>query len=452
MEPKHLVLVSDRGPVRFEDRMGELVPTRRNSSVTGLLDGIARSTHAEVTWLAPSTADADRRASRTGLMRDLSDTLGYRYDAVPVSERDYQRYYDDTGVSLIWTAWHGIEDEVPVRRHPLDGYRAVNRALADRVIETASAEATVAIQDYQFLLAPAMIRRHRDDLRIIHFTHTPFPDAKSLDALPQNVVRELVEGMLGADLLGFQRPLWATRFLDCCARLRLPVDRRRVRCYPVTVDHAALGARARAPRVLRWAGRTRTEDRRRVLARVDRLDPAKNALRGFQAYALMLRRRPELAREVRFVACLIPSRERLPDYHRYAHRTRQLIDEINAAHPGAVTVHHGDDQDRAFGVLTVQDVLLVNALADGMNLVAQEGALLGEGAVVLSSGTGAADLLPGAVPLGDPRSVEATADALTQALALPEDVRRERVYRMRAALRARPGWFASQWEDLCAIQ
>lgn len=458
MSPKHLVLVSDRGPIQFEERANELVASRRLGSLTAMLDGIAPSAQAEITWFAPSFAQADKHATERGLMDGTSDALGYQYHAVEVSERNYYQYYDDTGVHLIWTVWHHIEDDLPIRLLPLAGYRKVNQALADQVAEKAPVGATVAVQDYQLMGAPAMIRYQRDDLRIVHFTHTPFPTPQSLEALPSSVVRELLEGMLGADLLGFQRPLWARRFLDSCARLDIPVDHDQgrvlhqgrhvwVRCYPVTIDTAALEARARSPEVSRWADQTRGEDPRRVIARVDRLDPAKNVVRGFEAYAALLRHWPGLAREVRFVACLIPSRTRLADYRRYADRAWGLINEINAAHPDAITVHYGDDQDRALGVLSVHDVLLVNSVTDGMNLVAQEGVVLNpQGATVLSTGTGSADLLDGAVPLSEPKSVRATAAALDEALALSIDDRRWRAKQMRAGL-GTTDWLGHQLAD-----
>lgn len=470
--PEHVVLVSDRGPVQFANRSGELVAARRSGSVTALLDGIARSAPQKVTWVAPSTAGADAQAMRLGLFGALAAGIGYRCDAVAVTQEEYDRYYDDAGVSIVWSVWHGIEDDVPIRYDPEDplaslaGYRLVNQALADRAAAVAAEGATVSVHDYQLMLAPAMLRSRRRDLGIAHFSHTPFPSRTSLCRLPAPIVWSLVVGMLGADLLGFQRPLWARRFLDCCQRLGIQVDHEHgwvryrgrltwVRCYPVTVDGAALITRARSRDVLCWARRTRAEDPRRVIARVDRLDPAKNALRGFEAYARLLRCRPELAGEVRFVACLVPSRERLPDYRRYAERALRVVHDVNGRHPGAITVHHGEDRDRALGVMRVHDVLLVNAVADGMNLVAQEGPLVNDndGATVLSSGAGSADLLRGAVALDRPRSVEATAAALDTALALPSQQRRDRARRMRAAVsRSSPAdWFGHQLADVKAV-
>ncbi|MGB3438281.1 MAG: trehalose-6-phosphate synthase [Actinophytocola sp.] len=459
----HVVLVSDRGPVRFAGQIEDPVPEFCSGSVTALLHRVAGAAGYPVAWLAPSTSATDGHAMRRGLFGDLAGQLGYSPQVVLIDKQEYDRYYLDTGVEIIWSAWHGIEDDVPVRTAadrwlaPLASYKHVNQRMAERVAQQAAPAAVVAVQDYQLMLAPAMIRALRPDVRLVHFSHTPFPDAGSLAGVPAPLLRSLVHGMLGADLLGFQRAQWADRFLRCCRRLGLDVDQERgwvrhdgrriwVRCYPVSVDIPSLTDRARTPEVGRWAARTTADDRAMRIVRVDRLDPAKNALRGFEAYSSLLRRHPALAREARFVACLVPSRERLPSYQRYAARVRRMVDDINDRYPGAVMVHHGENQDRALGVLRGYDVLLVNSVTDGMNLVAQEGPVINtkDGAVVLSAGAGAADLLTGAVLLEQPRDVAATTDALAAALALSPAERRNRAGRMRAAI---VGMDAANWLD-----
>lgn len=470
--PKHVVLLSDRGPVRFVSQSGRLVPKQQSSSVTALLHGVAAAMASPVTWVTPSTSAADVQAMRLGLFRELATHRGYSLDAVSVREQEYERYYYDAGVRIIWSAWHGIEDDVPVRyddQNPLASlasYARVNQQLSSRIAQLAAEGAIIAVQDYQFLLAPAIIRSLRSDIRIVHFSHTPFPDSASVARLPSVIVRTLVTGMLGADLLGFHCARWAHRFLQCCRRLGLEVEedlgRVRyddrwvwVRCYPVSVDVASLSARSRAPEAYRWADRTRATDRRRRIVRADRLDPAKNALRGFEAYALLLRRHPALARDLRFVACLVPSRERLSEYQRYAEDVWHVVDEVNRRHPGSITVHYGNDQDRALGVMCGYDVLLVNPVADGMNLVAQEGPVVNteDGVVVLSQETGSADLLSGAVILDRPRDVAATADALDLALSLSPAERRDRANRMRAAIgQLNPiEWLDQQLADVLAV-
>jgi trehalose 6-phosphate synthase len=470
--PAHVVLLSDRGPVRFTGNSHDLVPQPQSGSVTALLHRIASAAKYPVTWLSPSTSAADGHAMRRGLFHDLASRFGYSPQVVLIDEQEYERYYYDAGVNIIWSAWHGIEDELPVHvdtERPLASlasYTSVNRQMAVRLAEIAAPDAVVAVQDYQFMLAPAMIRALRPDVRIVHFSHTPFPSLTSFVRLPIAISTTLVQGMLGADLLGFQRVRWAYRFLTCCRRLGLEVDQERgyvrhrgrrtwVRCYPVSVDVDSLTMRSKAPEVRRWAANTVASDRALHIARVDRLDPAKNALRGFEAYSLLLRRRPTLARNVRFVACLIPSRERVPEYQHYAARVRRVIDDVNRHHPGSITVHYGNNQERALGVLRGYDLLLVNPVTDGMNMVAQEGPVVNtkDGAVVLSRGAGSADVLSGAVILDGPRDVVATANAMEAALSLTPAERRDRAGRMRAAIsRINAGeWLDHQLDDVLAV-
>lgn len=469
---EHVVLLSDRGPVRFTSCSSQLVPERQSSSVTALLHGVAGVIASAVTWVAPSTSAADAQAMRLGLFHDLAPGLGYLPDAVFVHEQEYERYYYDAGVRIIWSAWHGIEDEIPARcdsKNPLASlvsYARINRQLSSRIAQVAAEGAIVLVQDYQFMLAPKIIRGLRPDIRIVQFSHTPFPDAASVARLPSAIVRTLVTGMLGADLLGFQCARWSHRFLQCCRWLGLDVDQdhgqvrydgRRiwVRCYPVPVDVPSLTVRSKTAEANRWADSTRAEDRRRRIVRVDRLDPAKNALRGFEAYSLLLRRYPALARDLRFVACLVPSRERLPEYQRYASDVWQVIDDVNRRYPGSISVHYGNDQDRALGVMRSYDVLLVNPVADGMNLVALEGPIVNtnDGVVVLSLGAGAADLLSGAVILDRPKDVEATADALEVALSFSTAERRDRANRMRTAISqlSPTEWLDQQLADVLAV-
>jgi len=469
-----LVLVSDRGPVQFIRNGSRLTPKRRSSSVTGLLDQVAVRAGGRARWISPSAHAEDVEAERAGLVDGPVDDLGYRIDLVGVSRARYDAYYYDAGVEVIWRAWHGIEDEIPARAESwslaaLAEYATVNRALATRAAHHAAPKAVVAVQDYQLMAAPAMLRALRPDTRIMHFSHTPFPGTASLSRIPETVARFLVEGMLGADLLGFQRALWSERFMDACRQfgfttdeqsgwVRNPDGRRTwVRRYPVPVDVSALHDRVRQGRsgVGAAAEQARTGDRRSQILRVDRLDPAKNALRGFEAYSRLLDRRPELASEVHFVACLVPSREQVPAYRRYAERVWNLVDEVNRRHQGAITVYYGDDQSRALRLMRDYDVLLVNPITDGMNLVAQEGPVVNDrnGVVVLSDGAGCGDLLrAGALILDDPRDVHATEAMLERALHMPAAERSRRADVMRTVIgRSSPDrWMEQQLEAVTA--
>jgi len=467
---EQLVLASDRGPVQFTE---SLTLVRRPGSVTSLLDRLARAKGRQTTWIAPSTAEGDRRAVPAGLVDQIPDTLGYDFRPVPVDKQQYDGYYDDIGIRLLWPVWHGITDEMPPMYpavRPLDWmapYSSINWTIADKIASAAAPNAIAAVQDYQLMLVPQMLHVRRPDMRIIHFTHTPFPTSEALFSLPLPIVKALVEGMLGADLLGFQRHLWASRFLECCARLGATVDHRDgrirhhghqtwVRCYPTPLDVVDLRSRSSTPGAQRWAARIRGDNRRQIIVRVDRLDPAKNALRGFLAYERLLDSDPELATRVRFVACLMPSRERIGDYRRYADSVWSTVNRISTRYPGSITVFHGDDHERALGALSSYDVLLVNAVADGLNIVALEGPTANhrDGAVVLSTGAGASDVLKHVISLTDPYDVDATADALRKAISLPLSRRQEMATGLRDDIAdlGRCDWMDQQIADVAAAR
>jgi trehalose 6-phosphate synthase len=468
-----VVLASDRGPITFAVVDGHLQMESRQSSVTAILQQAATRVAQSVTWLAASCARGDRLAMATGRYRSIPN-IGYRFEPVLIGRSEYQSYYNDAGVRMLWIAHHGLWDELAPSRIPppslvsfIGPYQAVNQRVAGRIAEVSHPTSLVLIQDYQLATAPRFLRRLHRQQPIALFTHTPFGDVDSLRRLPRPVLAALVDGMLGADLLGFQRRLWADRFLQCCEMMGAAVDaemglvtygnrRSWVRCYPVPIDASTVLGASRSPETAGWLDALRRDTRGLRIVRVDRLDPAKNTLRGFDAFERLLETVPELVGEVHLLACLVPSRSEVPEYRWYGEQVWETIGHIQERYPDHLSVHFGNDMHRALAALRTYDVLLVNPLADGMNLVAQEGALVNteNGVVVLSRGAGCSDRLPGAVLIEDARDVEATSRALSAALRLPERERHERASSMRQSVVARApvDWLTAQLADLDAVQ
>jgi trehalose 6-phosphate synthase len=344
----------------------------------------------------------------------------------------------------------------------------VNRSFAE-AFDASDGEPAFLVQDYHLSLVPRMLRERRPDALVAHFTHTPFAGPMYLRVLPPSMRVGLLKGMLGADVLGFHHQRWADAFLLCCRELdRAKVDLRRraveldgrrseVRVHPISIDVPALRERARQPDVAgrrralrRWRGDTR------LLLRVDRLDPAKNVLRGFLAYEELLVRHPQWRERVRFLALLNPSRQTIPEYRAYAEDCERTVERINAAHgtPGWTPIELAveDDHARSIAGYLEYDVLLVNPLADGMNLVAMEGPALNRrrGVLVLSRQAGAFGRL-GRSALGvHPFDVGETAEALHEALSMPEQERARRATALRRTVgRLDPaGWAQDQVRDL----
>ena len=454
-----MVLASDRGPIAFSSRKGRLVPERRRGGLVSTLECAASGVAGTVAWVATTTAAWDGRAAADAYAGAFPGTR-VALDCVRIEPDEYEAYYDDAGVRLLWYAHHDLWDELG--RPPaadagaMGAYERVNRRLAERADAMCGAGSLVLFQDYQLAAAPAVLRALAPRRPIAHVTYTPFGPPAAFAHLPGQVLRAVVEGMLGADLAGFLHRPWADCFLACCESLGLQVDSERglvrhagrrtwVRSYPLGTDLERADGLTPAPRA-----------RVRFVMRADRLDPAKNVIRGFQAFELLLERRPDLRGRVVFASFPVPSRERVPEYRSYQQRLEAEVERINARFPGAIEIHAGRSRQEALAALRGYDVLLVNSLRDGMNLVAQEGPMVNtaDGCVVLSAATGSAGLLgQDAVLISDPRDVGHTADQLERALDMPRPERRRRAVRMRAAIRAhRPErWLAGQIADLRAV-
>jgi trehalose 6-phosphate synthase len=273
--------------------------------------------------------------------------------------------------------------------------------------------------------------------------------------------------MLGADLLGFHVAQWVNGFLDCAERIGAEVDRGDgsvkhdgrqiwVREYPIPVDAAGLRERAAGDLARGWSSKFRSRTDGPLIVRADRTEPSKNIVRGFEAFGVLLDKRRDLAEKAHFVACIYPSRQSMPEYRDYAGRIKQAASKVNERHPGAIDLFLEDDYDRTLGALRVYDVLLVNPLMDGMNLVSKEGPVVNErdGVLVLSTGAGSFEELGDqSVRIDDPFDIDATARAIEAAIDMPDAERERRAEELsrRAGASKPEHWIEAQIADLEAI-
>lgn len=466
-----VAFASDRGPFTFVRDGDQLRPESRPGSLVDVLYTGAEVVDGRVAWISTTTSDLDVEAQRSGHFERLWDSAPLAADPVFIEPATYRDYYEEAGVRMLWFAHHNLWGDLPdgpgADPATFGAYQAVNDKLARRVARWCGPDTLVVLHDYQLGTAPLALRRLVPQAPIAHFHHTPFASPDSLEHLPKDVAPRLLLGLLAADLLGFQRRAWADDFLACCSLVGAEVDWADglvchgghvtwVRCYPTPIDAATVRERSSTENALDWADRVRQPEDVSQIVRVDRLDPAKNVLRGFQAFELLLERRADLRTRVSFTAFMVPSREGVAEYRSYAERTWQQVDRINARFPGTVRVHYGNDIERALGAMRSYDVLLVNSLRDGMNLVALEGPAVNkrDGCVVLSGEAGAADVLcEGALLLEDPTDIVRTSEVLEQALSLPLAERRRRAQQLRlAAMSRRPAdWVSDQLVDLRTI-
>jgi trehalose 6-phosphate synthase len=449
------IVVSNRGPLTFRAGPdGTLTPAPAGGGLASTLHRLLAG--SGTTWASVTMGAADREAVTQGRMHE--DGL----DLVPVvvDDNTYRMAYDVVANTTLWYCHHHMWD-LPHRprfdrswRTAWDGYRVYNAAMADAVAARADEGAAVFVQDYHFSLLGRMLAERRPDLRTVHFLHTPFADASMFGVLPDDVAAELLDGMAGYGACGFHCHAWEAEFVGCYAAAgRHDVPPTFV--APLGPDAGVLeGEAASAAGVASLAAlRSAVGDGRRLIVRSDRMEPSKNIVRGMFAFEELLVAHPEWRGEVVHVALAYPSRTGLAEYLAYAADVTQTAERINRAWGTAwwtpVVLFVEDDRDRSLAALSAYDVLLVNPVRDGLNLVAKEGPLLNgvDGSLVLSRAAGAWEELSGAGALGvNPFDVVATAEALHMALSMPAGERAARAAGLRASVLGRTSadWWADQ--------
>lgn len=480
MASSQVLVAANRGPLSyFLDAEGTLSSRRGGGGlVSGLSAALARQ--PEALWICAALSDADREAVRRGVSEP-----GVRM--LDIDPTTYDDAYNGIANSVLWFTHHHLYD---VPREPVfdaefrrrwASYTAYNQAFARALAQEAAEGARVLVQDYHLALVPGALRELRPDLRIAHFTHTPWASQEFLRMLPDDVRRQLLWGMLGADVVGFHTWAWAHTFMGgthlddergtaapafpagaAPGEGRYvemspsgPVRHRRtdVAVYPLGVDADELRALAHRPEVDQKLAELRAQvGDRRTIVRVDRTELSKNILRGLLAYRELLTVHPEWRGRVVHLASAYPSRQDLKVYRDYTAAVSELAAEINAEfgtrdwQPVLVAVQ--DDFARSLAAYRMADVALVNPVRDGMNLVAKEIPVVSEAgcAVVLSTGAGAYEEFREDALTVNPYDVSETAQALHAALSMPADERAERTKRLAAAATALPpaAWFEAQ--------
>lgn len=465
-------MASNRGPVSFVLSEDGSLSMRRGGG--GLVSGLSEVVRGldDVLWVCAALSDGDRGAVRPApggrLDRAGHDTGALRMLDIP--QATFQRAYNAVANSTLWFVHHLLYD-TPNRpqfdarfRREWESYRAYNEAFATALAGEASHGARAMVQDYHLALVPAMLRSERPDVRIAHFSHTPWAPPEYFGLLPDDVATELLEGVLGADHAGFLTARWAGAFMDCCETvLGARVDRAgrvivhggrttRVGVHSLGVDGGALWARAREPDVeSHMAALRETVGDRRLIVRIDRTELSKNIVRGLTAYREFLAAHPEWHGRVVHLAFAYPSRHDLPEYREYTAAVQrcalEIEDEYATEDWNPLILNVQDDYARSLAAYRLADVMLVNPIRDGMNLVAKEGPVLSpRSALVLSREAGAAAELGEHALLVNPYDVSATARALHEGLVMPEEERARRGAELAAAATALPPhrWFADQ--------
>jgi len=485
----HRILVaSNRGPVSFSRGDDGLLSVGRGGG--GVVSGLSSvAGNEDLLWVCAALSDGDRAAARQapgGLLGLDGDPAGSSVRMLDIPAATFHRAYNTVANSVLWFVHHMLYD---TPNHPQFGhafrrdweaYREYNMAFARALAASDGAgddggdpgRVSAVIQDYHLTLAPRMLAELSPGIKIAHFSHTPWAPVDYFRLLPDSVAAEVLDGILGADHAGFLCQRWADAFVDCCEHvIGARVDRERAQVtyrghvtgigvHPLGVDAAELLSRGAEPDVqVRLAALREQIGDRKLIVRVDRTELSKNIVRGLAAFRELLLAHPQWRGKVMMLALAYPSRHDLPEYREYAASVQRLAtaidDEFGTPDWTPILLRSNDDYPRSLAGYRLADVLLVNPIRDGMNLVAKEGPILAEHgcALVLSREAGAADELGEHALLVNPFDISDTAAALHEALIMPDDERIRRCRLLAAAAGAVPpsDWLASQLAALQAV-
>ena len=458
-----VIIVSNRLPTTVRlDRGGLQLDPSSGGLATGLRHLQAGSPRPWIGWSGLGVR------LPPGMQRDVDTRLAQTSArGVPLSEAEVASYYHRFANGLLWPVLHGRPADEPFEPGDWQTYRAVNARFAETVLDELTSDDLVWIHDYHLLLLPRMLRRRRPDVRVGFFLHTPFPDLAAWASIPES--EALLDGMLGADVVGFQTRAHVEHFAEA-VRVQLgrrvelasgtgiaPDGERSVSLYfsPMSVDFGKLSSLAADHETARRAAALRRTGGP-LFVGVDRLDPTKGIPERLEAFGRLLELRPELHGRARLIQLAVPSREEVPSYRRLRERVEALVRSLNArfASPSwtPVAYTYGTLRESELVALyRAADVMLVTSLNDGMNLVAKEFVAARtdeQGVLVLSRRAGAADDLTAAL-LVDPTAPDDLSEAYTRALDMSVAERRVRMRRLRATV---AGHDVNHWARHCLSQ
>ncbi len=458
---KKLIICANRAPFQFEkDQDEEYIFERGSGGLVTALLGLTQNIDA--TWIACAQSSADRELTsvHVPLDPDIPEHTIHIKFLSPTAEA-YEGYYNVIANPLLWFLQHSMWN---VPTSPIinratwnawdDGYVAVNKLFARAIIEATReypGTKLVMLQDYHLYLTARHVRDAippRSRPTLLHFIHIPWPGPEYWRILPPNMRFSILDSLCAVDILGFQTNADGLNFIRTCesflpkayvnfkhGRIWYRNHATYVRDFPISIDVDSIKNQVRSPEVVEYRSEieSNTEDFK-VIVRVDRIEPSKNIVRGFLAFEELLDLHPEHCGNVHFLAYLVPSRLGVEEYNEYLDNINATAGRVNAKYGDSdwepVRIIIGENYDRALAALQIYDVLLVNAIADGMNLVAKEGPIINQhnGVLILSESAGANQQLGAGAIVIPPCDVYATAEAMHQALIMPESEKREKAH------------------------
>jgi trehalose 6-phosphate synthase len=455
---RKLIVVSNRGPVSYGRAAdGTRTAKRGGGGLVTALRSLVQ--YHDVTWIASAITEEDRALAGETREETARDGSPYRLRLVAHDRQAYDWYYNVVANPMIWFVQHLLWElpyapkiDAAFHRAWAEGYVAVNASFAEAVdaeLER-TPDATVFFHDYHLYLAPRMVRARKPEAGLMHFVHVPWPQPDYWSVFPKEARRAIHDGLIANDVIGFQTERWRRNFIYSVRELLGEDVTAKTVTAPISADSAEFAELAESGAVLRAEQEILADRPEKLVVRVDRTDPSKNIVRGFRAFELYLAGHPEMHRRVGMLALLDPSRQDIPEYAEYLgaiqREARRVNDRFQQSGWRPIDLEIADDFAKSVAAYKQFDVLLVNAIFDGMNLVAKEAPLVNEhnGVVVLSENAGAhAELGEWALTV-NPFDVEGQAEAIGRALSMDIGERRMRLEAIRTHVREHD---LNRWTD-----
>jgi trehalose 6-phosphate synthase len=483
LEDKNLMVVSNRGPVEFYKYDSKIEMKRGAGGLVSTLLPLMEALNG--VWIASAMTPGDKEIAKR-----------YPENRVPIPEEDplfwvpfvvvdpdrYEYYYSTISNPLLWFVQHYMwcspyTPEIDDRIHLAwkDGYQYVNEKFAEKVLaesKRSEKEPLIMLQDYHLYLCPAYIRKKMKKTFLSQFIHIPWPQSEYFSILPAYMRKAIIEGLLSNNLLGFHIPRYATNFIQTCEEYGAEVDydegivwhqgqATQVKSYPISIDYDGIREMAGSEEV------TRNEELIKdikgdcfLFYRTDRADLSKNIIRGFQAYELFLHKYPQYQGKVKFLTTGKPTRQQIREYHDYYHDMMDIIENINIKYGNddwkPIELIFKADYKLVVAAFKNYDCIIVNPIADGMNIVPKEASVVNQhnGVIILSDKAGCFDELKDQVIGVNPYDISQTAEAYHDALEMGETERQERSQNLKEIIGQRTiyHWISEQFEDIEKIK
>ena len=476
-----LILASNRGPVEHQVNPDGGYDVRRGSG--GVVTALSSlSSILDFTWVASAMGEGDRRIASENSGRKIPSRIrGHKMGVRDVSlpRRVYHKHYNVLCNPLLWFLQHYMwnspyNPNVDFKVHDAwkTGYTPVNEEFAKVVVEEGRKNVRVPIvmiHDYHLYLTPGLVRRGLPHAIIQHFIHIPWPNPRYWKLIPDYMRVQICESLTASDYVGFQSIEDVRNFLDSCEeflpnarvdhnKLCVSINGRvsKIRAYPISINVDEIVNISNSTRALSYENSLQSEIIGKAIVRVDRAEPSKNIVRGFNAFALLLKKHPELQKRVTFLAFLVPSRTHIRQYSRYLEEIKTVVGGINSSFGDEnwkpIKCFIENNYTQAIAAMKLYDVLLVNSVIDGMNLVAKEGPLVNKksGVLILSDTTGAHhELNEGALSVS-PADIEGTMYAMHKALTMGSAERHRRSAQLTHKIKEKDiiNWLVTQFDDI----